>query len=188
MTDVNHCHRCGEDEFEACMMAQFKGVWYCVDCIRKMLHEAQRQIRVGVAVLVINDKGEILFGKRKGSHGAGTWSLPGGHVDYGERPADTVRRETKEETGMDIWLVAQHKKCPWGYAIFEKEDKQYITLFFTAQCGSQEPTLVEPGKCEGWEWFPIREWPDPLFGVLTDGPIAELLKQGMEDLLVNERR
>lgn len=155
--------------------------------LRKKLHKAQHQIRVGVAVLVINDKNEILFGKRKGSHGAGTFSLPGGHVDFGERPRDTVPREVKEETGMDVWLVARHKECPWGYAVFEKEDKQYITLFFTARSGSQTPKLLEPDKCEGWEWYPLQEWPEPLFGALTDGPAAELLKQGVEDLLSDER-
>ncbi len=38
---------------------------------------------IGVGVIIKND-GKILLGKRIGSHGAGTWGLPGGHLEPGE--------------------------------------------------------------------------------------------------------
>ena len=42
--------------------------------------EDSRHAGVGVGVLIIRN-GKILLIKRTGSHGAGTWSPPGGHID-----------------------------------------------------------------------------------------------------------
>ena len=39
-----------------------------------------KRVQVGVGVFVKRN-GKILVGKRKGSHGAGTWALPGGHLE-----------------------------------------------------------------------------------------------------------
>lgn len=49
--------------------------------------------KVGLSV-IIRRKSKVLLGKRKNSHGAGTWCFPGGHLEYKES-----LRELKEETG-----------------------------------------------------------------------------------------
>jgi 8-oxo-dGTP diphosphatase len=56
--------------------------------------------KVAVAALAVKD-GKILLVKRKYPPGAGKWSLPGGHVELGERLEEAVLRELKEETGVD---------------------------------------------------------------------------------------
>lgn len=57
---------------------------------------------VGVGVLIFNDKKQMLLGKRKGSHGAGTWCNPGGHLEFGESFEQCAIREVEEETGLKI--------------------------------------------------------------------------------------
>jgi 8-oxo-dGTP diphosphatase len=61
--------------------------------------------QVGVGVIIVRD-GKILLGLRR-SHGAGTWALPGGHLEWGETVESCARREVKEETGLYLGVVSQ---------------------------------------------------------------------------------
>src|SRR3989339_718967 len=63
--------------------------------------------KVGVAVIIIKN-GKVLMHKRKNSHGDGTWSLPGGHLEFNESLEECAQRETFEETGMKIKKALYH--------------------------------------------------------------------------------
>lgn len=56
---------------------------------------------VGVGAVVVKDD-KALIVKRAHEPRKGEWSLPGGRVELGESLVDAVRREIKEETGLDI--------------------------------------------------------------------------------------
>ena len=124
-------------------------------------------VKVGVTVILIryvDNVPYVLMGKRKGSHGAGTWSFPGGHIDFGEAAIDTAIRELEEETGITEDKLLDIRRGPYIETVFEKENKHYITLIFTALIEATiEAELKEPDKCEGWEWFDVRNLPSPLF-------------------------
>lgn len=47
--------------------------------------------RVGIGVFVCKN-GKFLMGRRKGSHGDGDWSIPGGHLEFGETFEQTAAR------------------------------------------------------------------------------------------------
>ena len=177
---ATRCCECGEDEFDACMMTTINKEWWCLDCVRKSLAKAEApRVGVGVAALIVNARGEILFGLRKGSHGSGAWALPGGRVDFGENPRHTVYREVKEETGLDVSLVAAHRECPWTNSLWQDDDKQDVTLYFTAKYLGGDPKVIEPDKCVKWHWFSADAWPEPLFGSLNDPLVRELLKRNL---------
>ena len=53
----------------------------------------------GAAAIIVNDKEEILLQSRADR---GIWGLPGGCQELGERFKDTVIREIKEETNLDV--------------------------------------------------------------------------------------
>ncbi|MBU2220688.1 NUDIX domain-containing protein, partial [Patescibacteria group bacterium] len=55
--------------------------------------------KVGIGVLIIRD-GKILLGKRIASHGADTYQIPGGHLEFGETFEETAKREAYEEVGL----------------------------------------------------------------------------------------
>ena len=95
----------------------------------------------------------------------------GGHLEYGESWEECAIRETIEETGLKI------KNIRFATAtndIFEKENKHYITIFMLADYDGGELKIMEPDKCEKWDWFEWKEekLPKPLFI-----PQQNLLKQ-----------
>jgi 8-oxo-dGTP diphosphatase len=125
--------------------------------------------QVGVGVLVV-ENGRILLGKRKGSHGAGTWSAPGGHLEFGESVEACAFREVLEETNL---LIKNLRLGPFTNNVFETEKKHYVTVFVIATAASGTLTNREPQKCEGWAWFPWSRLPEPLFA-----PLLTLRDQG----------
>lgn len=124
--------------------------------------------QVGIGVIVIKDN-KVLLGKRKGSHGTGSWSFPGGHLELNESIEDCARREVLEETNIKIKKL---KMGTFTNDIFELEKKHYVTLYVLSEHDSGEVKLMEPDKCDEWKWFEWNNLPQPLFI-----PLQNLLKQ-----------
>jgi 8-oxo-dGTP diphosphatase len=123
---------------------------------------------IGIGVIVIKDN-KALLGKRKNSHGEGSWCFPGGHLEFNEKIEECGRREVLEETGIEIKNI---KLGPFTNDIFKKEGKHYVTLFLISDYDSGEVRVMEPDKFEKWGWFEWGKLPKPLFL-----PIQNLLKQ-----------
>ena len=60
-----------------------------------------KQPVLGVGALIVCD-GKLLLEKRKNEPGKGKWSIPGGLVELGESVEQTVIREVREETGLEV--------------------------------------------------------------------------------------
>ncbi|MEK6927646.1 MAG: NUDIX hydrolase [Nanoarchaeota archaeon] len=127
--------------------------------------------KVGVGVIIVKNNNVLLL-NRKGAHGVGTWSFPGGHLEFGESEEDCARRETLEEVGVKIKNI---KSVAYTNDIFESEGKHYITLFVSAEIESGTPKICEPEKCSEMNWFSIDNLPSPLFL-----PIQNLLNKGFK--------
>ncbi len=115
--------------------------------------------RIGIGVFVFKD-GKFLMGKRMGSHGEGTWSVPGGHLEFGESFADTAAREVLEETGVKIQNI---RLGGITNDIFNNEGKHYVTIWMLSDYDSGEATILEPDKYIDQDWFNFDTLPSPLF-------------------------
>lgn len=56
-----------------------------------------------VGALVANSKGEVLI--VRSNKWRNKYTVPGGHIELGERAEDAIKREVKEETGLDVYSV-----------------------------------------------------------------------------------
>lgn len=66
-----------------------------------MAREFPEQPVVGVGAVIVQD-GRALIIRRAHEPRKGEWSLPGGRVELGESLVDAVRREMREETGLEV--------------------------------------------------------------------------------------
>lgn len=121
------------------------------------MQDAYQTFRIGVNVFVIRDR-KLLLGKRKNISGAGTWGLPGGHLETDEAMKDAAARELAEETGM------RAKYFNFSNLVNERNNGQhYVHIGFIAYEIIGEPRLNEPDRCEAWKWFALEDLPNPLF-------------------------
>ena len=70
----------------------------------EQLTPEEKMPRVGVGLLIIREY-EILLGWRRGSHGAGEYGGPGGHLEFGETPEACIKRELAEEAGKNFVIT-----------------------------------------------------------------------------------
>ena len=112
-----------------------------------------------VAAIVV-ENGRVLLSLRKaGTHLAGAWEFPGGKVEPGEDPREGLRRELREELGVQAMVgeivdVTFHR--------YEEADKAVLLLFFAAarEPGSPEPRALEVAAVK---WADASELDPALF-------------------------
>ncbi|KAI8981035.1 NUDIX hydrolase domain-like protein [Pilobolus umbonatus] len=121
------------------------------------------EVRVGVGCFVTyKDNGitRCLIGQRKGSHGANTWQLPGGHLEWYESFEECAKREVYEETNLILPMNDIHFLSATN-DIMKTENKHYVTIFMVCsidKCQIQNVRVNEPHKLEGeWKWVTLDQ-------------------------------
>ena len=97
--------------------------------------------------MIVDDDGRWLLVRHTYRQG---WSLPGGGSAKGESPADTARREMREELGIDIEVGP-------SAAVVDPHIRR-LTFAFVARIESGEPGVRSP-ELERFEWFDPAELP-----------------------------
>jgi len=118
-------------------------------------------IGVGVGIILLDPRGRLFLARRgpKTRNERGLWEFPGGAVEFGEKLADALRREMREEFGIEIEVgalvdVADH--------ILADEKQHWVSPTFVGVIKSGEPSIREPEKCSEIRWFLPDELPDGL--------------------------
>jgi len=108
---------------------------------------------------VVKNK-KFLMGCRKNAHGDGSWSVPGGHLEFGESVEKGAAREVFEETGVRI---QNPKIAGVTNDFFKKEGKHYVTIWVVSEWKGGKEKIKEPDKFIEIGWFNFKSLPKPLF-------------------------
>lgn len=105
-------------------------------------------VAVGV---IVADGPRVLLVQRKNEPGRGSWSIPGGVVELGERLPEAAQREVREETGLEVAcgeLVAV-------YDLIQRDENgrirfHYVLLYFLARYQGGEPVAGSDSCQVAW--------------------------------------
>lgn len=111
---------------------------------------------IAVKSLIINNQKVLTLKRRDDNpHAAGEWDIPGGRLEPGENPFDGLKRETLEETNLQIDIMK-----PLDVQHFTREDGQIITMIVFI-C---KPRILEELKIsdehDEFKWIRVGEISD----------------------------
>ncbi len=121
-------------------------------------------IGVGVGAMIVKD-GEVLLLKRSANaqNERGCWENPGGAVEWGEKFEEAIKRELKEELGVEIKILG---KLPIQECFMQKDKQHWISQTFVADIKDDDrPKIMEPEKHDDISWFAINSLPKPLSAI-----------------------
>lgn len=113
-------------------------------------------IPTGVHVALRRGREVLLMRRQSTGFFDGLFSLPGGHVEPGERVVDAACRELQEEVGVTV----DGPKLRWQGVVHRLSDTNRIDFFYEALDWSGIPAILEPRKCDGLIWCDVRELPE----------------------------
>ena len=116
----------------------------------------KRRPSVGVAIVVRDDRGRVLLGKRAVGWGAGGWCIPCGSLEWGEDVRAAAERELLEETGLRARageVVAVHSN-------FHDPERLTVGIWFAGEDVGGEPVPAD-GELSEIRYFDPAE-PPPL--------------------------
>ncbi|WP_405737087.1 NUDIX hydrolase [Streptomyces sp. NBC_00028] len=123
----------------------------------------RKKLRVAAYALCVRDD-HLLLARWIGDDGRPEWTLPGGGMEHGEDPYDTVLREVEEETGYTVEIthllgvdsirLAQARR--WGRGV----DRQGLRLLYEARVTGGELRPEIGGSTDMAAWHPLTEVPE----------------------------
>lgn len=127
-------------------------------------------LMVGAAILIQDSHQRLLLLQRSDSH---AWGLPGGAVEPGEVVAETARRETLEETGLEVGELELFGvfSGPDLFYEYPNGDQVYnVTIIFQTRLPHADIRLN--GEHIDWNFFPLVDIPSdispPLIPVIRE--------------------
>jgi mutator protein MutT len=136
-------------------------------------------IGVGVGAVIAGKNGKFFLTKRGklAKNERGKWEFPGGGVEFGETLQEALKREIREEYGVEIQVIELLGVCDH---IIEKENQHWVSPTFVCKIRNGVPRILEPGKCSKIGWFSILEMRKMRLSIITKHDLKLLLEKPKE--------
>ena len=112
----------------------------------------QTRFTVTAGALIFNSEGKVLLLKHRFRAGSG-WGIPGGFLEVGEQPEEAMRRELREEIGLEVEQVEIFTSRAF------RKPRQVEILFRCHADADVKPLTIEVERAE---WFSVQKLPDGL--------------------------
>ena len=127
-------------------------------------------LRVGVGVIILNNKNQVFVGKRK-DNPVNKWQMPQGGVDVGENYITAMKRELFEETGIKNIQILKEIEGMFEYELpknllgiiwkgkFRGQKQKWFIIRFLGlddeiNLETEHPEFIE------WKWIPVESLPE----------------------------
>jgi ADP-ribose pyrophosphatase YjhB (NUDIX family) len=148
LTEWRWCPRCGE------ALQRGDARVECPAC--RFVAYASSKATAGA--IVEDEAGRILLARRAFEPFKGAWDIPGGFLEEGEHPLDGVRRELREETGLEVEPLEFLGVWMDRYG-GDSTAEATLNLYWTARARGGEPAPAD--DVDDLRWFGADELPPP---------------------------
>ena len=140
---------------------------------------------VVTAAIIKNKEGKYLITQRKpDAHNGLRWEFPGGKLELGETPEDCLKREIKEELGIDIEVKDVFDVSSF---VYEKEKdsetikKHIVLVAYHCEYHGPDDGIKKEG-INNYAWVSIEDFKDKKYNITeADQRFVEKLVRGNEE-------
>lgn len=115
-----------------------------------LIRASQKKFTVSVGAIVLNEENKVLLLDHVLRPQSG-WGIPGGFIDPYEQPLDAIKRELKEETGIEL----ENIEMQWVRTI-----RKHIEIIYLAH--GKGLAEVRTREIHSLDWFSIDEIPETM--------------------------
>lgn len=117
--------------------------------------------RIAMKAVIVNDEGKVLVLREAATYGDGTqrgrYHMPGGRIEAGENFEDALRREVKEETGLEVDIDYPLYVGEWR-PVIKGVPHQIVGTFFV--CTPKSAKVVLSTEHDDFQWVNPSDYAD----------------------------